>query len=133
MAALASEPKSGMIGAPIHRRGDKVPQYLYRIQPTRPGMLAEGPTARETAIVQEHFEYLQRLVAAGSVYMAGRTLVTDGRAFGIVVFEAASDADARLLMQQDPAVREGVMQAELFPYRVALWSRRTAAEIEGAD
>ena len=30
-----------------------MPQFLYRIQPTRPGMLAAGPTEREAAIVDE--------------------------------------------------------------------------------
>ena len=50
-----------------------MPQFLYRIQPTRPGMLTEGPTEREGAIVNEHFEYLQKIVAEGVVFMAGRT------------------------------------------------------------
>lgn len=99
-----------------------MPQYLYRIQPSRRDMLATGPTEREAAIIVEHFEYLKRMVEAGSVLMAGRTLLTDERSFGIVVYEAASDADAEALMRNDPAVREGVMHGEWLPYRVVLWS-----------
>ncbi|MBL1217871.1 MAG: hypothetical protein D8M59_10295 [Planctomycetes bacterium] len=97
-------------------------QYLYRVQPTRTEMLSEGPTEDEAAIVQAHFEYLQRLTRDGIVLMAARTLTTDSDSFGIVIFEADSVDAARSLMNGDPAVHEGVMSAELFPCRVALWS-----------
>ena len=101
-----------------------MPQYLYRIRPTRPAMLVEGPTEREAAIVGAHFIYLSRLVDEGVVLMAGRTLNTDESSFGIAVFVAADDPAARALMHADPAVAQGVMTAELFPYHVALWSPR---------
>jgi uncharacterized protein YciI len=106
-----------------------MPQFLYRIQPTRLGMLTEGMTHREASIVNKHFEYLQKLVAEGAVFMAGRTLNADERTFGIVVFAAATESAAVVLMQNDPAVKLGVMKAELFPYCIALWS----AKSPGAD
>jgi uncharacterized protein len=108
-----------------------MPQFLYRIQPTRPGMLTEGPTDREASIINEHFEYLRKLVAEGVVFMAGRTLNADERTFGIVVFAAASESAAVAVMQNDPAVKLGVMKAELFPYRVALWSPKGPGADEG--
>ena len=85
-------------------------------------MLVDGPDAREAVIIDAHFAYLQRLAAEGVVLMAGRTLETGDRAFGIVVFTAESDDGALALMRNDPAVAEGVMSAELYPYRVAVWS-----------
>lgn len=39
---------------------------------------------------------------------------------GIVILEVDSEEEARELMENDPAVKEGVMEATLFPYRVAL-------------
>ncbi len=95
-------------------------QYLYRIQPTRPEMLTEGPAPEEQAIVGEHFDYLQDLTEKGVVILAGRTLNTDPSSFGLVVFQAQSEAEARETMENDPAVRNGVMRAELYPYRLAL-------------
>ena len=85
-------------------------------------MLTEGPTEREASVVGEHFNYLKQLVAEGMVFMAGRTLNSDERTFGIVIFEAATESAAMVVMQNDPAVKLGVMKAELFPYRIALWS-----------
>jgi uncharacterized protein YciI len=99
-----------------------MPQFFYRIQPTRLAMLTEGATEAEACIIGEHFNYLGKLVAEGVVLMAGRTLTKDEKTFGIVIFAAASEAEAGALMQNDPALKLGVMTAELFPYRVALWS-----------
>ena len=98
-------------------------QFLYRIQPTRLAMLTEGPTEREAEVLGEHFGYLSRLTDRGTVLMAGRTLTADERTFGIAVLVAATIAEAEAIMNDDPAVKHGVMRAELFPYRVALWSQ----------
>jgi uncharacterized protein YciI len=87
-------------------------------------MLSDGPTGQEAEIVGLHFAYLKRLTEAGQVLMAGRTLTTDARTFGVVVFTAASESLAQQVVDGDPAVRHGVMQAELLPFRVALWSAR---------
>jgi uncharacterized protein YciI len=100
-------------------------QFLYRVQPTRPAMLTEGPTPREMESVSRHFEYLQGLTRRDIVLLAGRTLNTDPSSFGIVIFRAASEDEARVIMLADPAVREGVMSADLFPYRIALAGRIT--------
>ncbi len=89
-------------------------------------MLTGGATEPEKKIIGEHFDYLGKLVAAGVVFMAGRTLTADERTFGIVIFQAATEAEAVALMQNDPAVKFGVMKAELFPYRVALWSSKVS-------
>jgi uncharacterized protein YciI len=99
------------------------PQFLYRIVPTRPEMLLSGPTEREMAIIDAHFAHLQKLADDGVVLLAGRTLETGERTFGLVVFTAPSLADAEVLMRSDPAIAQGVMHCELFPYRVAVWSQ----------
>jgi uncharacterized protein YciI len=56
--------------------------------------------------------------------MAGRTTTEDDNTFGIVVLEADSEEAARQLMEADPALVHGLMRAQLFPYRTALWSGR---------
>ena len=99
-----------------------LPQFLYRIVPTRSEMLVSGPTAAEAAVVDAHFAHLQALAAEGVVLMAGRTLDTGPQTWGIVVFQAASASAADAVMRADPAIARGVMRGELFPYRVAVWS-----------
>jgi uncharacterized protein YciI len=94
--------------------------YLYRIRPTRTSLLAEGATAEEDRVITEHFEYLKGLTRERVVLLAGRTLNRDDTGFGIVIFRAESEGDARRVMENDPAVQAGVFRAELFPYGVAL-------------
>ena len=94
--------------------------FLYKIQPVRPAMLTEGPTAAEEAAVTAHFHYLQELTQKGTVFLAGRTSNTDFSSFGIVILATQSEDEAQEIVKNDPAVKERVMRAELYPYSIAL-------------
>ncbi|SFS06273.1 Uncharacterized conserved protein YciI, contains a putative active-site phosphohistidine [Microbacterium sp. cf046] len=93
-------------------------QWIYRIVPTRPEMVAAA-TDEEAAVIEEHFGYLQALKGAGILILAGRTQVDEGT-FGITIFEAPDEITARAIMETDPAVSAGVMSATLYPYAVAV-------------
>lgn len=94
-------------------------EWLYVIRAVRPEMVTVGPDAREREILARHAAHLDRLTERGTVLLFGRTQDRDPSGFGIVVFRAGSRAEARRVMESDPAVREGIMRAELHPYRVA--------------
>lgn len=98
----------------------EITHYLYKIQPTRLGMLTEGPTPEEAEIISNHFNYLKDLTDNGIAIFVGRTLTTDERTFGITVFQADTEEKAREIMHNDPAVVHGVMRAELYPFRIVL-------------
>ena len=98
-------------------------QWLYRIQPTRQGMLRDGPTPDEGALIERHFSYLKGLTDKGIVLLAGRTLNSDDSSFGIVIYVAEDEKSARAIFQEDPAVKAGVFRGEFFPFSIALWSR----------
>ena len=83
-------------------------------------MLHDGATPAEERVIAAHFDYLQDLTTKGVVLHAGRTLNTDPSSFGIVIFEADSEEQARGIVNGDPAVKEEVFRAELYPYRIAL-------------
>lgn len=95
-------------------------QFLYYLQPTRLGMLTEGPTAEEAETVSRHFAYLKDLTEKGVMILMGRTQNNDENTFGIAIFEAEDESAARRIMENDPAVAGGVMRATLYPYKVAL-------------
>lgn len=94
-------------------------QWLYLVRPTRPEMLVSGLTAEEQATIGRHAAYCDDLGKAGVMLMVGRTQTTTPDTLGISVFVAADEAEARRIMENDPAVKEGVMKAELYPYRIA--------------
>ncbi len=91
-------------------------------------MLSEGPTETETKIVGEHFSYLKDLMEKGIVILAGRTQNTDYSSFGITIFNAESEEQARRIVQDDPVVKNRVMRSELFPYKIALIKHENARQ-----
>lgn len=95
-------------------------QFIYKLK-LIPSLLDENNwTERENNIVKIHFERLKELTEKGTVIMAGRTINSDESQFGIVIFEAADINEAEIFMNEDPAVKEKIMSAELFPFRVAV-------------
>ena len=94
-------------------------QYLYRLTPTRLEMVTEGPTDDERRVVGEHFQYLTGLAAEGRVLLFGRTQNNDEQTMGLAILQADSEEEARRIMENDPAVKNRVMQASLYPYQIA--------------
>ena len=91
---------------------------IYRLVPRLYVMSAW--TRADEDKVQRHFARLQAEAKQGRVILAGRTLEQNEKAFGIVVFEASTEPEARAFMDSDPAVVGGVMTCELHPYRIAV-------------
>ncbi len=94
--------------------------FLYRIQPVRAEVLQGGASKLESSQIEEHFSYLKLLSEKGVVFLAGRTTNSDYSSFGMVILRAASEDEARNIMNSDPAVKNRVFRAELFPYSNAL-------------
>jgi uncharacterized protein len=94
-------------------------QFIYFLRPKRLEMLTKGPTAEESRVQAEHGNYLQGLAARGVVMLAGRTSNNDETTVGIVILNALDHAAAQQIMERDPFVKSGLMNATLFPFRVA--------------
>ena len=95
-------------------------QFLYRLEPARLEMVTIGPTAEEAAIVGRHFAYLESLTQQGVMLLVGRTQDSSPDTIGLAIFQAESEDQARAIMENDPAVKHGVMRAKLFPFKIAL-------------
>ena len=93
--------------------------YVLRLVPRLRD--AKNWTEADNAAVGRHFRRLQRLHGEGKVILAGKTLDdADEGQFGVVILEVGSEDEARRIMEEDAAVREKIMTARLFPFRVAL-------------
>ncbi len=103
------------------RKKDEKKQFIYVLK-LIPRLLDEKNwTKEDSEVVGRHFRRLQRLHKEGNVILAGRTLnESDPSQFGVVIIEANSEAEARKMMEEDDAVKEKIMTAQLFPFSVAL-------------
>ncbi|WP_254871046.1 YciI family protein [Bacillus sp. Marseille-Q1617] len=95
-------------------------EYIYVLRLIPRLHKEENWTEEDEIVVAEHFKRLKEYRDRGVVILAGRTLNEEENAFGIVVFEEENEGKAEEFMSEDPCVKEGIMRAELFPYRVAL-------------
>ena len=75
-------------------------------------------TESDNQAVSRHFAKLQQLQKDGKLIFAGRTLVKES--MGVVILEVESETEARQIMENDDAVKAGIMSAELLPFQTAL-------------
>jgi len=95
-------------------------QYLYVLR-VAPALHDQARwTQADNDAVSRHFARLADAAKTGQVIFAGKTTEPLDTTFGLVVFEAGSEAAARQFMESDPAVVAGVMTATLHPYALAL-------------
>jgi uncharacterized protein YciI len=93
-----------------------MPQFIYMVRPPRPTFPADA-TEGEIQAVRDHFAYLKRLTGEGVMILVGRC---EDATFGIAIFEALDESEAREIMLADPAVEHGVFSAELKAFLIAL-------------
>lgn len=75
-------------------------------------------TQSDNKAVENHFAKLQQLQKDGKLILAGRTTVKES--MGVVVLEVESETEARKVMEDDDAVKTGIMSAEVLPFQTAL-------------
>jgi uncharacterized protein YciI len=92
-------------------------EWIYFIHPPRENFAATM-TPEEREVWRVHFERLQRLMADGTLILAGPTLGEQNT--GIAVIEAPDEASARRIMEEDPTISSGFARGELRPFRVSL-------------
>jgi uncharacterized protein YciI len=97
-----------------------VPSWIYFIHPPRDNFAATM-TDDETEVWGVHFARLQRLLAEGTLVLAGPTLGTVNT--GIAIFDAPDEAAARQIMLDDPIISGGWAEGELREFRVSLIRR----------
>ena len=102
-------------------------EWIYFLHAPRENF-ADTMTDEEQEVWGVHFERLQRLVAEGTVALAGPTLGPVNT--GIVVFEAADEAAARKLMEEDPVVAGGYARGELRPFSISLLRGRDEGAVK---
>lgn len=97
-------------------------QFLYQLKLIPELLLEENWTDRENNMVYDHFKVLQGLLKENKLIMVGKTDNLDESTFGLVILQVESEETARTIMENDPAVKGGIMTAELYPYNVALYN-----------
>ncbi len=117
LALVAADENKSAAPAPA---APKLKQFLYVLKLVPRLHDDQAWTEADGKIGQAHFAHLTAATRERKVILAGRTLESGAKTFGLVIFEAADEPTARAFMNSDPAVTGQIMTAELHPYQVAL-------------
>jgi uncharacterized protein YciI len=93
-----------------------VGEWIYFIHAPREDFAATM-TDEEKRVWGEHAERLDRMLADGTLILAGPTLGSVNT--GICVFEAPDEDAARRVMDEDPTIVSGIARGELRPFRAS--------------
>jgi len=94
--------------------------YILHLQPQF--RKAENWNDNTNRIVGEHFNYLKSLNEKGIAILVGKSDydIDNPDNFGMCIFQAENMDAAKELMNNDPCILNGVMYAELHPFRIVL-------------
>lgn len=87
---------------------------LETTRATFPGDITEA----ENATMDAHFAYWQALTVAGGPSIVFGPVLDPAAIFGVGVVETEDEAAARALIDDDPAIRAGLLRPLVFPMRV---------------
>jgi uncharacterized protein YciI len=93
-----------------------VAEWIYFIHPPRDDFAATMTDA-EKAVWGAHAARLARLLAEGTLILAGPTLGTVNT--GVAVFEAEDERAARAIVDGDPIAASGFARLELRPFHAS--------------
>jgi uncharacterized protein YciI len=88
---------------------------IYRQGPAWP----EGKSLSELPL-KEHGKYMLSLYAKGAMKLAGPLTDDTG---GAVVLEVSSEAEAKAIVADDPAVKAGIFVHQLHPWAPVPWEK----------
>lgn len=79
-------------------------------------------TEETMTVINAHGDFLIELGKKGILGFAGRTKFEPGHEnlFGIAVIRASSLEEAKEIMSADPAVKENIQQAQIFPFSMGI-------------
>lgn len=116
----ASSPARRLVLYASPRGSPRVPHFLLELRPSRE-RLPETMTDEERALVARHFARLERLCREGKLLLAGRA---QDAAIGVAVLDVEDLPEAQRIVEEDPALKAGVMVARLHEFRLALYAPR---------
>lgn len=109
---LAQAPRASQRAA-----AEPMKSWFVRLIPPRPHFDKDANEA-ELKVMGAHFVYWKELLDEGICVFGGPVLDPKGT-FGVLAIWAASEEEARTLVEGDPAVKAGIMRFELAEMRIA--------------
>lgn len=97
-------------------------EFIYKTVLIDRLFFEENWTEEDERITSEHFQFLLDLKDKNQLVLAGKTQGLDLSTYGIVIFKANNYTEALKVMNQDPAIKNGIMTGTLHEYSLAIFN-----------
>ena len=94
-------------------------QFISILKPSRPNM-HKTVTDEEMKIFEKHSRYLEEKFKEGIVTFAGTSFEENQDHFALVVVNAECKIDAKVIIDNDPAVNQGLLISTLTEFNTFL-------------
>ena len=98
-----------------------LPRYYLGTVTPRPTFINDI-TEEEQKIMEEHFQFLKKLMENKMLILAGPIL--EEGFFGINILSTNNLVEAENMMKEDPSVKSGIMKLSLHPFRIFLFGNK---------
>lgn len=92
--------------------------FIYVVKPIERLLDKSKWTEKDKIATSAHLDYMEYLNSTGKLVLAGKTLNEDTSSFGMVILKVDTEKQAIEIMENDPPVKAGILEAELLPYEV---------------
>jgi uncharacterized protein len=101
-------------------------QFIYVLRYTDEFKQNIKWTGKVSEIAREHVSYLKTLMDEEKGYLAGRTTnIYEPDLFGVVIFDAPNIEKAKEIMENDPLIKNNIMQGTVKPFIIVIPCRRS--------
>ena len=97
--------------------------YVYRLILKDHLRQENNWTEQEENIIKRHLSHFEEMTRNGTLLLAGKTAGLDDTTYGLCFFKAPSLEVATIMMNQDPAIKEGIMDGYLHEYSIAFFNK----------
>lgn len=92
--------------------------FIYKIQLIQRLWDEKNWTKEDELIIEKHFQRIKKDVELGKIIHVGKTLIENEDGYGLVIFKCEDEQEAINYMNEDPAIKEGIMIGSCLAYKI---------------
>lgn len=92
--------------------------FIYKIQLIQRLWDEKNWTKEDELTIEKHFQRIKKDFEIGKIIHVGKTLIENQNGYGLGIFECENEEKAIRYMNEDPAIKEGIMTGSCLAYKV---------------
>jgi len=92
--------------------------YVYKLELIERLWNMNQWTKEDEMMIEKHFLRIKEDFELSKIIHVGKTLIENHQGFGLVIFRCENEEEAIEYINEDPAIKEGIMSGSCLEYKV---------------